>query len=140
MNTCRIVGGRLMQIDVADGYHSVKDIDAMMALIRGELARVPPPTQIVIAADWRPCQLFTQEVADRALVMLTAANPRLERSAILHRADAPTSVLQVMRLIRETKFEHRRVFTEPDKMHQWLGRILNDWERAQLKSFLAQRT
>lgn len=138
-NLCHIIEGRLMQIDVAAGYQSVEDIDEMIRMIRGELGRLPEPAKVVIAADWRPCKLFSQEVADRAVVMLSSANPRLERSAILHREDAPTSVLQVMRLIREVGFTNRRIFTEPEKMYSWLGEVLSDLERMQLKSFLAQR-
>jgi hypothetical protein len=126
-----------MLIDVAAGYQSVADIDEMIGLIRGELGRLPEPAKVVIAADWRPCKLFSQEVADRAMVMLTSANPRLERSAILHREDAPTSVLQVMRLIREVGFHNRRIFTKPEEMFGWLGEVLNEAERVQLKTFLA---
>jgi hypothetical protein len=137
-NSCRVIEGRLMQIDVAAGYHSVGDVDDMIEMIRAEFARVPGP-QIVIAADWRPCKLFSPEVADRARAMLSSVSPRVERSAILHREDAATSVLQVMRLIREVKFEHRRVFTDPAKMQEWLGELLNERERAQLEAFLAQR-
>lgn len=137
-NTCHLTG-RLLQIDVAAGYQTVQDIDAMIGMIGARLARVQEPTRVVIAADWRPCKVFTPDVADRALVMLTGVNLRIERSAILHREDAQVSVLQVMRLIRESKFEHRRVFTDPEKMQQWLGEILEEREREQLEVFLSRR-
>jgi hypothetical protein len=71
--------------------------------------------------------------------MLTAVNPRIERSAILHRDDQATSVLQVMRLIKEAQSPHRRVFTNPFEMQSWLGEVLNDTERERLRVFLAQR-
>jgi hypothetical protein len=138
-NSCQILEGRLMQIDVANGYRTVQDIDDMIAMIGATLSRVPAETRVIIAADWRPCKLFTPEVADRALKLLTVVNARIERSGILHRDDSSTSVLQVMRLIRESKFEHRRIFTEPAKMEQWLGEIMSPVERAQLKVFLAHR-
>ena len=101
-NTCRIVEGRLLEIDVAGGYNRVAEVTEMMAMIARAFGAAPARTQIVIAADWRPCKLFTPDVSERAVEMLTAVNPRIERSAILHRDDQATSVLQVMRALRES--------------------------------------
>ena len=135
-NTCRIVEGRLLEIDVAAGYNTVGDVSEMIAMIGREFAAVPARTRIVIAADWRPCKLFTPEVAQRAVDMLMGVNPRIERSAILHRDDQATSVLQVMRLIKEAQSPHRRVFTNPFEMQSWLGEVLSDAERERLRVFL----
>jgi hypothetical protein len=71
--------------------------------------------------------------------MLARDNARIERSAILHRADQAISVLQVMRLVRESRHPHRRVFTDIQAMRQFLGEVLNERERTQLRQFLAQR-
>jgi len=79
-----------MEIHVAAGYNTPGDVDAMMALIGQTLASLPEAQRVVIAADWRPCKLFTPEVAERAMYMLTRDNARIERSAILHRADQAT--------------------------------------------------
>lgn len=128
-----------MEIDVADGYRNVEDVDAMIAMIRGELARMPGSRRVVIAADWRPCTVFTPAVAERAVAMLTNVVPRVERSAILHRADHATSVLQVFRLVKESHFEGRRVFTAADAMEKWLGEILDADERRRLHEHLARR-
>jgi hypothetical protein len=138
-NSCSVRVGRLMEIDVAAGYRTVEDVDTMMGWIAGEMARVPPSARVVIAADWRGCTLFTPAVADRAHDMLTRTNPRLERSAILHRTDSATSVLQVMRLVREASFESRKVFTDPWQMEQWLGEVLGPPERASLSKLLHKR-
>jgi hypothetical protein len=138
-NSCRIVEGRLLEIDVAGGYNTVADVTDMIAMIAREFAVVPVRTRIVIAADWRPCKLFTPEVAERAVEMMSGTNPRIERSAILHRDDQATSVLQVARLIKEAQSPHRRVFTNPFEMQSWLGEILNDAERDRLRAFLSQR-
>jgi hypothetical protein len=138
-NTCIFRVGRLMEIDVAAGYHSTQDVDEMVEMILGAVRTLPPDTKFVVAADWRPCKLFTQEVADRALTLLTVVNDRIERSAVLHREDAPTSVLQLMRLVRESKFEQRHVFTDTTKMQEWLSEVLTLDERIRLKEFLAQR-
>jgi hypothetical protein len=138
-NSCRIVEGRLMEIDVAAGYERVADVDAMTAMIKATAATMPEPTQMVIAADWRMCKLFSNDVAARATEMLVGSSARIERSGILHRVDQPTSVLQVFRLVKEAQQAHRRLFTDPVAMEDWLGEVLNDAERARLHQFLLGR-
>jgi hypothetical protein len=136
-NTCQIVEGRLLEIDVAAGFNEPSDIDAQIQLIVGALRNAPP--KVVIAADWRPCRLFTPETAERAIRLFSDLNQRIERSAILHRLDQPTSVLQVLRLIRETHFDRRRVFTNLDDACAWLNPALNPAEQQRLREFFAQR-
>ena len=138
-NTCRVHVGRLMEIDVIGGYKTVDDVDAMIGMIRAELARVPAGARVVIAADWRPCTVFTPAVADRAVAMLTGPVPRIERSAILHLKDHATSVLQVFRLLKEAHFEGRRVFTVASEMEAWLEEVLTPEERTRLHTFLSLR-
>ena len=137
-NTCRIVQGRLMEIDVAVGYRTVADVDEMIGLIGSTLAAQPSRTRVVIAADWRPCKLFTPEVAARALTMLSGVNPRIERSGILHREDQATSVLQVMRLVKESHHPNRRVFTDTTLMGDWLCEVLDLRESRRLREFLSR--
>jgi hypothetical protein len=138
-NTCRIVEGRLLEIDVAAGYERVSDVDEMIAMIKSATAAVAEPTRMVIAADWRMCRLFSEAVATRAVEMLTATSGRIERSAILHRSDHGTSVLQVFRLVKEAQQTHRELFTQVDEMEAWLGEVLNDAERQRLHAFLTAR-
>ena len=128
-----------MEIDVAAGYRTLEDVDAMIAMIRAELGRVPANARVVIAADWRPCTVFTPAVADRCVSMLTGVVPRIERSAIIHRSDHATSVLQVFRLVKESHFDGRRVFTATAPLEAWLAEILDAEERDRLRQFLAQR-
>jgi hypothetical protein len=137
-NTCRIVEGRLLEIDVAAGYERVSDVDEMIAMIRAAVARVPEPTRLVIAADWRHCRLFSEQVASRTMDMLTGTAARIERSAILHGSNHPTSVLQVFRLVKEAQQEHRRLFTDVQQMERWLGELLNQRERARLHTFVSK--
>jgi hypothetical protein len=127
-NTCQIVVGRLLEIDVRSGYGSVEDVDAMIRMIGEQFERVAKPIRIVIGADWRMCTLFKPEVAARAIQMLAGVNPRVERSAILHSPNQSTSVLQVMRLAREAQFSARRVFTDPLEMEKWLTEVLTEAE------------
>lgn len=128
-----------MQIDVAAGYRRVADVDEMIAAIQSCLAMVPVDTAVVIAADWRPCKVFTPDVAARVGTMLSQVNDRIERSAILHRADAATSVFQVFRLVKESATDRRKVFTQVDEMRRWLGEVLSPGEQQRLTTFLAQR-
>lgn len=137
-NTCQIVEGRLLEIDVAAGFNQPSDIDDQIGLVVAALRGAPP--QVVIAADWRPCRLFTPETAERAIKLFTDLNQRIERSAILHRLDQPTSVLQVLRLIRETHFDRRRVFTHADDAYAWLDPVLTPAEQQRLRAFYAQRS
>lgn len=128
-----------MEIDVASGYKTVADIEAMVAMIAAGLAQLPAKTRVVIAADWRPCTVFTPDVADRAVRMLTFANPRVERSAILHRPDHATSILQVFRIVKESHFDGRRLFTTAADMEKWLGDVLDPAERERLHAFITPR-
>jgi hypothetical protein len=131
-NTCFIHTGRLLEIRVRGGYRSVGDVDEMIAMMAAEFARVPEPTRIVIAADWRQCRLLTPDVALRATQMLEGSNPRVERSTILHSPGQATSVLQVLRLAREAKLPYRRVFTVPAELREWLAEVLQPSELARL--------
>jgi hypothetical protein len=135
-NTCQIVAGRLLEIDVCAGYRSVQDVDEMMAMMKAQVARVPEPTRIVIAADWRACSILTPEVSERAVQMLVRSNPRVERSTILHGAGQSTSVLQVLRIAREAELATRRVFTDALEMERWLGEVLTPEEQARLHLLL----
>jgi hypothetical protein len=136
-NTCHLVEGRLLEIDVAAGFNQPSDIDDQIQLIVGALRDAPP--KVVIAADWRPCRLFTPDTAERAIRLFSELNERIERSAILHRPDQPTSVLQVLRLIRETHFDRRRVFTQPEDAYAWLDPALTSAEQRRLREFFTQR-
>jgi hypothetical protein len=135
-NTCEIVEGRLVEINVAAGYRSADDVRQMTQLIRAKVASVPEPTQLIIAADWRNCPLFKEDVSASIVQMLMTTNTRIERSAILHRSDQPTSVLQVFRLVKEAHQDHRRVFHNAEEMRTWLGELLNPEERRRLQAFL----
>src|SRR4051812_32929771 len=94
-NTCRVVVGRLMEIDLPAGYRTIDDIDEMCRLRDEQFEALREPSPLVIAADWRACTVLLPAVAARAVAMLAASNPRIERSAILHEVNQATSVLQV---------------------------------------------
>ena len=128
-----------MEIDVAAGYCTVQDVDDMIQRIVKITGSVPAPTRLVIAADWRLCPLFTEPVAKRVVEMLARHSDRIERSAILHREDQPTSVLQVFRLLHEAEQTHRRIFTHVSEAEEWLGELLTEAERSRLHAFWNQQ-
>lgn len=134
MNTCKIVEGRLMEINVTGGYRSVEDVDTMMQLIKETIGRVGKP--VVIFADWRHCGLFSDSVAERVTWMLTRDNPMVDRSAILHDDTHKVLLLQVARLIREGGHTNRRVFTDGMELSKYLGERLTLAERDRLDALL----
>jgi hypothetical protein len=127
--------GRLLEIRVGAGYDTVADVDAMIAKIAREVARLAPQ-KVVIAADWRPIKLMSAQASERALLMLTTGNPAIERSAILVSDRSPTAVMQFFRLVRESHNENRRLFSEPGELAAWLDEVLSPEEIARLHAFL----
>lgn len=135
-NSCYVRIGRLMEIDVAAGYHSVADVDSMSAMMQAALAKIPSSTKLVIAADWRACKVLSPAVAERVTEMLISVNSRIERAGILHSASQATSTMQILRLVHDAHSTDRRVFKSVQEMAEWLGEVLPPIERARLHAFL----
>jgi len=135
-NTVVIQVGRLMEICVREGFRSVEDVERQRALITKALAMLPPDQRVVIAADWRNCQLMTQPAANALGPMLGSFNARIERSAILGSSASPVAVLQFLRVVRETKHPARRVFEERRAMLTYLSECLSAAELERLGQFL----
>jgi hypothetical protein len=45
-------------------------------------------------------------------------------------------MLQVVRLVRESRHETRRLFFDEDELTRWLGEVLTDPEKVRLGEFL----
>lgn len=126
-----------MEVELRDGgFHTVADVDEMTAKLAAVIGQVRPPARAVIVADWRACKVLTPAVAERAVTKMTSINARIERSAVLHAADASTSVLQLMRLVKETNAPYRRLFTETQQLREWMGELLSPAESDRLRDFL----
>lgn len=110
----------------------------MMAMISEQLGRVAEPARLVIAADWRACNVLPPAVATRVVEMLTHHNARVERGAILHDPDQSTSVFQSFRLSREAEFADRRIYTDRSEMEAWLSQVLTRDETERLHTMLRQ--
>jgi hypothetical protein len=137
-NTCQFVVGRLLEIRVALGYRSPRDVDDMIEMIKARAGTLESAAKYTIAADWRAVQIMSPETAERARVMLRTVNPRVMRSAILTLPAHPTTNLQIVRLVHEAENVNRKHFSAPKVLHQWLSEVLTPDESERLNTFLGE--
>lgn len=137
MNTAAIRVGRLLEIRVLS-YQCVADVAAVFDTIGGALARLPSSTLIVTVTDFRHCPVMSSEAAEFALAGMTKNNPRVLRSGALASRNSPIAVLQLLRLVRESRHESRRLFFDEDALTCWLGEVLTDAEKRRLDEFLQE--
>ena len=135
-NTVGIRVGRLMEISVQEGFRSVEDVEKQRARITAALDAIPKNQLVVIAADWRQCQLMSQAAANAMGPMIGDFNARIERSAILGSPTSPVAVLQFLRVVRESRHPARRVYEERGLLLTWLCECLTDAERERLIEFI----
>ena len=135
-NTVGIRVGRLMEISVREGFRSVEDVEKQRARITAALDTIPKDQLVVIAADWRQCQLMSPPAANALGPMIGYFNGRIERSAILGSSTSPSAVLQFLRVVRASRHPARRVYEERAPMLTWLGECLTGAERERLIEFI----
>ena len=128
--------GRLLETRTAN-LATLDEVAAFGARFR-EVASALTAPQVVICGDYRGMRIFSPDVAERFVVMLTAANPRVERSAILCSPDHATALLQIERTVRQAANPSRRTFRDAAELTAWLGEVLTPDERARVAAFLAQ--
>ena len=139
MNRCAVHVGRLVEIRATSGYRSRKEVDAIMENIGQEIAKIPATQRVVTVTDWRRCPILSAEASEHLLRAITSYNPRTERSAAIASRASPTSVMQFVRLVRDSKHPDRRLFFSVEKLTEWLDEILSPAESARLRAFLAER-
>ena len=139
-NTCNRVVGRLIEIRHDAGYQTRADMDTLMARMKLLLVGRSADAPIVVVADWRLCNqlVLATDLADGILGVMNMANPCLLRSANLVRADMPTALMQVMRLVNQAQLKVRRIFTSPHDLSEWLREVTTAEEQARLTLFLAR--
>lgn len=93
-------------------------------------------TSLVFATDLRTVGIFPPEAAESFLNTLKNDNPKIERSAFLV-GDGALIGMQIERLLREADHPARRAFREATELTLWLSEVLQDGERARLRTFLA---
>ena len=117
------------------GYRDAADVDRLFDAIANEIAKLPSPARVVVAADWRWCPPLTDDAAKQLLLRLTRSNPRTERSAALASMSSPAAGMQLLRLVKESNHPQRRLFYERDALVQWLAEVLSPVELARLREF-----
>ena len=139
-NTAEIRVGRLLEIRANAGYRNAEDVDALFDLVDKEVAKLPRSVAIVTVADWRRLPIMSTPASDRLLQRIALLNDRTDRSSALAKTDAPSAVLQFMRLIREARLPDRKMFFEPDALVTWLEDALTREETQRLRRFLAENS
>ena len=127
--------GRLVETRTSQ-LGSLDEVAAFGARFREVAAALPAP-QVLICGDYRNMRILSPDVAERFVGMLTAANPRVERSAILCSPDHATALLQIERTVKQAANPSRRTFRDAGELVAWLGELLTADERARLAAFLA---
>jgi hypothetical protein len=136
-NTCEVRVGRLMEIRVDRGFQSIADVEEMRGNITRAFATIAPDVNVVIAADWRRTRLMDGDAADAFGKMIGFFNARIERSGILSSPESPTTVLQFLRVVRESKHPNRRLFDRLSDLTAYLDDLLTPEEKERLAIFLA---
>jgi hypothetical protein len=138
VNSANIHIGRLLEIRIDTAYRTAADVDAMFARILAECKKCADDVRFAVVVDWRRCPIMSSEASERHLYWLTRRNPRVERSATLALQDAPSAMLQFLRLVRESQNENRRVFDQAPKLIDWLSEVLTPAEQQRLADFIAE--
>ena len=110
----------------------------MFDALEQETRKLPADVRSVTAVDWRFCPLMSPEAAQRVSQRITANNQRSERSAALVNRDAPVSVLQFLRVIREADLPERKLFFNQIELIHYLAERLSPAEVTRLRAFLAE--
>jgi hypothetical protein len=137
-NIYQVKVGRLLEVRLDSSVRTTEDVDRWFAGVGAAMRVLSPGVRAVVMADWRSCPLLSDEASERARLRLTQSNDHVERSAALVFPDSAISVLQFLRLCRDSGTPNRRLFTEEQPAMSFLGEVLNDAEKRRLAAFLAE--
>lgn len=137
-NIFRVVAGRLLEVRLDTSVRTAEDVDLWFDGVAAASTVVPPTKRLVVVADWRACPLLSNSAADKALERLRKVNPRVERSAALAGRNSAVTVLQFLRLCRDSNHPNRRLFTDPTQMVEWLSEALTLEEQIRLNEFVLE--
>jgi hypothetical protein len=127
--------GKLITARVFD-LKTLPHADEYARSLASEVARFPLTIRPVLCADHRPVAIYSQPVADRLSDLFAQMNSRLQRVAILVAPSNATLTLQLNRIVREARFENRRVFFESAEAISFLESALDAAERRRADQFL----
>ena len=135
--TLAIRQGRLLEARVFS-LRTVQDANRYAEAIAKEIGTMPMSIRPVLCADHRPVVIYPEEVANRLGALFADMNSRLERVAIIVAQTNATLTLQLQRIVREARFEHRRVFHDPQQAVAHLAVALDAREVARARLFLGE--
>lgn len=135
-NIYRVSVGRLVEVRLGNSVRTPEDVDDWFNGVGAAMRTLPSGARAVVCADWRACPLLSGEAAERARIRLTQVNPLVERSAALASAESAITVLQFLRVIRESHHPSRSLFTEIEPMIAWLTPVLTPAEAERLRAFI----
>jgi hypothetical protein len=123
--------GRLLEAKVTQ-LKTRDDALAYAKEVGRVLAAMPETPQPILWADHRAVVVYPPPVTEQLLVLFAAMNARLERVAILVAPTNATLLMQLRRIVREARYESRRVFTEASEARGFLGQLLGPTEHMRL--------
>ncbi len=124
----RLIEARVFRLSTRE------DVDAYSAALAEEVRRHRAAP--ILCADHRPVRIYPQAAADRLIELFQDMNTRLERIAILVSPSNATMLLQLERIVREARFDRRRVFREPPQALEFLATSLSPSELDRARAFL----
>jgi hypothetical protein len=137
-NTAEIRVGRLLEVRATAGYRTASNVDLLFDALDQEIRKMPSRVRVVTAVDWRFCPLMSPEAAQHIGKRMAANNERMERCGALVNRDAPLSVLQFLRVVREADHPDRKLFFDQIECVQYLAELLSPAELARMYAFLAE--
>ncbi|MDP3276935.1 MAG: hypothetical protein Q8Q09_17180 [Deltaproteobacteria bacterium] len=128
----RLIEARVFSLKTGD------DVSAYGAAIAACVASAPFGVSPILCADHRPVRVYAAPAADGLTALFAHNNSRLARAGlVLDRANA-TLWLQLDRIVREAKYDRRKVFADANAAALFLDESLDDAERARVRAFLSE--
>jgi hypothetical protein len=133
--TVDIRAGRLVEARVR-GLSTRDDADAYGLAVAAAAQRAP--AQPVLLADHRAVRVYPQPAADRLVELFRPNNTRYARIAVVVSPLNAILRMQLERLVREARSDHRRVCTDAETALDHLASSLDPRELARARAFLAE--
>lgn len=128
--------GRLVEVQFASPL-GMSEVQQFMQEYQAVVQRIPG--KYVGVVDLLDAHVFPASVTDLMIQLLSAAVPRVERSALLI-GESAIFALQVERIIRSSNSPNRRSFRDSEALVKWLGEVLGIEEQVRLEHVVQQAT
>lgn len=134
MHTSQNIAGRLIEVRVKPPL-TLDEVKQFVVEHKATVSRIPD--RYVGVVDLHRAHVFSPEVADALVQLLSQMADRVDRTAFLI-GKSEVFALQIERVIRQAANPNRRSFRDPGQLKEWLGEILSESERSRLGEFLAE--